>query len=73
MRKSLCPGHPRHDFVQADSREDRDPVPINLTVRSNLVAATDQLLRQQQPCESVVGELGLLQVQPWEERRDPAA
>ncbi len=51
---------PDDDFVEANAREDRDPVPLRLAVTGERIAATGEL-RAEQLVERVVGELGLLQ------------
>ena len=58
--KPGAPGKPRYDVLEADPREDRDPVPLGLPVGGGLIAAAGQLLAQQLG-EGLVGELGLLQ------------
>src|SRR5262249_35517324 len=62
MKKARPTFEASHDSLQAGSRQNRDAVPLGLTMRRQLVAARSEL-RAQQANQRPVAELGFLQAQ----------
>jgi hypothetical protein len=78
IREAWRPSNPEHDIVQSDLGQDRDTVPLHLTMQRELIATACQLFSQQRG-EGIVGKLGLLQahhvglplIEPWKQSRYP--